>query len=87
MELADDAVLDGGTRRPEEEFTELFTSSPTARGWRPRRWTCRACRRGGPWDRDPAHPAVSDVVADLQAEDVAIDSQGCVRIVVRRKVH
>ena len=36
-------------------------------------------------DRDPAHPAVSDVVADLEAERVAIEGQGCVRVVVREE--
>src|SRR5436305_2079243 len=35
--------------------------------------------------RDPAHPAVSDVVADLEAQGVAIESQGCVRVGVREK--
>ena len=34
-------------------------------------------------DGDPVHPAVFDVVADLEAERVAIEGQGCVRIVVR----
>src|SRR5438552_14231814 len=34
-------------------------------------------------DRDPAHPAVSDVVADLEAEGVAVEGQGRVRVVVR----
>ncbi len=33
-------------------------------------------------DRDPAHPVVSDVVANLEAEGVAIEGQGCVRVVV-----
>jgi hypothetical protein len=36
-------------------------------------------------DRDPAHPAVSDVVADLEAEGVAIERQGGVRVVVREE--
>ena len=36
-------------------------------------------------DRDPAHPAVCDVVADLEAEGVAIDGQGCVRVVMREE--
>jgi len=36
-------------------------------------------------DRDPAHPAVSDVVADLEAERVAIEGQGCVRGVMREE--
>lgn len=34
-------------------------------------------------DGDPAHPAVSNVVADLQAEGVAIEGEGGVRVVVR----
>ena len=36
-------------------------------------------------DRDPAHPVVSDVVADLEAENVAVECQGCVRVVVREE--
>src|SRR5712671_2661835 len=36
-------------------------------------------------DRDPAHPAVCDVVADLEAEGVAIEGQGCVRVVMREE--
>src|SRR5262249_44345784 len=36
-------------------------------------------------DRDPAHPAVSDVVADLEAEGVAIEGQGCFRVVMREE--
>ena len=36
-------------------------------------------------DRDPVHPAVFDVVADLEAEGVAIEGQGCVRVVVREE--
>ena len=35
-------------------------------------------------DRDPVHPAVFDVVADLEAERVAIEGQGCLRVVVRK---
>jgi hypothetical protein len=38
-------------------------------------------------DRDPAHPAVSDVVADLEAEGVAMESQGCVQVVMREGRH
>src|SRR6266853_1245827 len=38
-------------------------------------------------DRDPAHPAVSDVAADLEAEGVAIEGQGGVRVVMREEVH
>ena len=34
-------------------------------------------------DRDPAHRAVADVVADLEAEDVAVEGQRGVRVVVR----
>ena len=34
-------------------------------------------------DRDPAKPAVVDVVADLEAEGVAVERQGGVRVVVR----
>ena len=36
-------------------------------------------------DRDPAHLAVSDVVADLEAEGVAVEGQGGVRVVVREE--
>src|SRR5680860_383008 len=36
-------------------------------------------------DRDPAHPLVSDVVADLEAEGVAVEGQGGVRVVVRKE--
>src|SRR5215469_18596616 len=36
-------------------------------------------------DREPAHPAVSNVVADLKAEGVAIEGQGGVRIVLREE--
>jgi len=42
----------------------------------------RAGRRG---DRDPAHPAVSGVVADLKGECVEIAGQGGVRIVMREE--
>ena len=34
-------------------------------------------------DRDPVHPAVFDVVADLEAEGVAVEGQGGVRVVMR----
>ena len=33
-------------------------------------------------DRDPVQPAVLDVVADLEAEDVPVEGQGGVRVVV-----
>src|SRR6266545_913671 len=36
-------------------------------------------------DRDPVHPAVFDVVADLEAEGVAVEGQGGVRVVVREE--
>ena len=36
-------------------------------------------------DRDPVQPAVLDVVADLEAEDVAVEGQGGVRVVVREE--
>jgi hypothetical protein len=36
-------------------------------------------------DRDPAHPVVSDVVADLEAERVAVEGQRGVRVVVREE--
>ncbi len=36
-------------------------------------------------DRDPAHLAVSDVVTDLEVEGVAIEGQGCVRVLVREE--
>jgi len=36
-------------------------------------------------DRDPAHPAVSDVLADLEAEGVAVEGQGGLRVVVREE--
>jgi hypothetical protein len=43
-------------------------------------------RRIGGADRDPAHPAaVSDVVADLEAEGVAVEGQGGLRVVVREE--
>ena len=32
-------------------------------------------------DRDPAHPAVSDVVADFETEGVAVEGQGGIRVV------
>src|SRR5215218_531624 len=44
----------------------------------------RAQLRGGS-DRDPPHPVVTDVVADLEAEDVAIEGQRCVGVVVREE--
>ena len=34
-------------------------------------------------DRDPAHRALSDIGADLEAEDVAIEGQRGVRVVMR----
>ena len=36
-------------------------------------------------DRDPAHPVVADVVADLEAEDVPVEGQRGVRVVCGRK--
>jgi hypothetical protein len=36
-------------------------------------------------DSDPVHPAVFDVVANLEAEGVAIEGQGRVRVVVREQ--
>ena len=39
----------------------------------------------GGTDRDPVHPAVLDVVADLEAERVAVEGQGRVRVVVREQ--
>jgi hypothetical protein len=36
-------------------------------------------------DRDPAHPGVSDVVADLEAKGVAPEGQGRVRVVMREE--
>src|SRR5918993_5319074 len=42
----------------------------------------RAGLAGGA-DRDPAHPLVPDVVADLETEGVAVEGQGGVRVVVR----
>jgi len=44
----------------------------------------RAGLAGGA-DRDPVHPAVFDVVADLEVEAVAIEGQGGVRVVVREE--
>src|SRR5690606_22852082 len=35
-------------------------------------------------DRDPVHPLVADVVADLEPEDVAVEGQGSVLVVVRQ---
>src|SRR5205807_5156522 len=37
-------------------------------------------------DRDPAHPAVCDIVADLEAEGLAIEGHGCVRVVMREEL-
>jgi hypothetical protein len=37
-------------------------------------------------DADPAHPAVLDVVADLEAEGVAVEGQGHLRLVVREEL-
>jgi hypothetical protein len=42
----------------------------------------RAGLVGGP-HRDPVHPLVFDVVADLEAEGVAVEGQRGVRVVVR----
>src|SRR5829696_8791295 len=36
-------------------------------------------------DGDPPHPAVPDVLADLEAEGVAIEGQGRVRVVLREE--
>ena len=36
-------------------------------------------------DRDPAHFTLADVVADLEAEDVAVKGQGGVRVVMREE--
>src|SRR3990172_2131595 len=36
----------------------------------------------GRTDRDPSHPLVSDVIADLEAESVAIEGQGGLRVAV-----
>lgn len=44
----------------------------------------RAGLTGGT-DRDPPHPAVPDVAADLEAEGVTVEGQGGVRVVVGRK--
>jgi hypothetical protein len=44
----------------------------------------RAGLAGGT-DRDPAHLALSDIAADLEAEGVAIEGQGGVRVVVREE--
>src|SRR5207302_7226852 len=45
----------------------------------------RRAERVGGADRDPAPPAVSDVVADLEAGGVAVEGQGGVRVVVREE--
>src|SRR5687767_12536729 len=44
-------------------------------------------RAGLVWvtDRDPAHLALADVVADLEAEHVAIEGEGLLRVVVREE--
>jgi hypothetical protein len=39
----------------------------------------------GGTDRDPARLAVSDVGADLEAEGVAVEGQGGLRLVVREE--
>src|ERR1700681_2249517 len=44
-----------------------------------------SARLVGGADRDPVHPAVSDVAADLEAEGVAVEGQGCVRVVMREE--
>ena len=36
-------------------------------------------------DGDPPHPAVADVVAHLEAEGVAVEGQGDVRVLMREK--
>ena len=36
-------------------------------------------------DYSPADPAVSDVVADFEAEDVAVEGKRCVRVSVREE--
>ena len=53
-------------------------------GGRRRQQYGRAGLAGGA-DRDPAHLAVSDVAADLEAESVAVEGQGGVRVVVREE--
>jgi hypothetical protein len=56
--------------------------TPGRRPAAPGGWTCRAGRRA---DRDPAHLALSDVAANLEAEGVAVESQGRVRVVMREE--
>src|ERR1700704_1972572 len=41
--------------------------------------------RAGGADGDPVHPAVFDVVTDLEAEGVAIEGQGGLRVVMREE--
>ncbi len=53
-------------------------------GGRRRQEDGRAGLAGGA-DRDPAHLALSDVAADLEAEDVAVEGQGSVRVVMREE--
>src|SRR5438128_948707 len=51
-------------------------------------WRVKDDRRAGlvgRADRNPAHPAVSDIVADLEAEGVAIEGERCVRVGVREE--
>src|SRR5438309_1287254 len=46
-------------------------------------WRVKDDRRAGlvgRADRDPAHPTVSDIIADLEAEGVAIERERCVRV-------
>jgi hypothetical protein len=43
----------------------------------------RRVQAGG--DRDPAHRALTDVVADLEAEGVAVEGQGGLRVAVREE--
>src|SRR5438067_11499523 len=45
----------------------------------------RRARLVGRADRDPPHPAVSDIIADLEAEVVAIEGQRCVRVGMREE--
>src|ERR1700694_2117645 len=44
-----------------------------------------SARLVGGADRDPVHPAVFHVAAYLEAEGVAIESQGCVRVALREE--
>jgi hypothetical protein len=74
-------VVSRRTARRDIDSRHHNKSAPHGAGGRRLRDDRRAGLVGGA-DRDPAHPAVSDVDADLEAKGVALEGQGCVRVVV-----